>query len=78
VLLDQGHFNPLTAVGECIDLTFASSSPVVVFAIARKVANAYACLPKGHDLTKNGLAIPVVDELATIPLNLWAEENGYK
>ena len=32
---------------------------------------------KSVDLTKNGLAIPVVDELATIALNLWAEENGY-
>jgi FdhE protein len=33
---------------------------------------------KSVDLTKNGLAVPVVDELATIPLNLWAEENGYR
>ncbi len=32
---------------------------------------------KTVDLTKNGLAIPVVDELATIPLSLWAQENGY-
>ncbi len=32
---------------------------------------------KTVDLTKNGLAIPVVDELATLPLNLWAQENGY-
>jgi FdhE protein len=32
---------------------------------------------KTVDLTKNGLAVPVVDELATIPLNLWAQENGY-
>ncbi len=32
---------------------------------------------KTVDLTKNGLAIPVVEELATIPLNLWAQENGY-
>jgi FdhE protein len=32
---------------------------------------------KTVDLTKNGLAIPVVDELATIPLNLWAQEHGY-
>ena len=32
---------------------------------------------KTVDLTKYGLAIPVVDELATIPLNLWAQENGY-
>jgi formate dehydrogenase maturation protein FdhE len=29
------------------------------------------------DLTKNGHAVPVVDELATIPLNLWAQEHGY-
>jgi len=32
---------------------------------------------KTVDLTKNGLAIPEVDELATIPLTLWAEEKGY-
>jgi FdhE protein len=32
---------------------------------------------KTVDLTKNGLAVPVVDELATIPLTLWAEEKGY-
>ncbi|MGB6991017.1 MAG: formate dehydrogenase accessory protein FdhE [Candidatus Sulfotelmatobacter sp.] len=29
------------------------------------------------DLTKNGLADPVVDELASVPLNLWAQEHGY-
>jgi FdhE protein len=32
---------------------------------------------KTIDLTKNGLAVPVVDELATIPLNFWAHEHGY-
>ena len=32
---------------------------------------------KSVDLTRNGLAVPVVDELATIALNVWAEENGY-
>jgi len=32
---------------------------------------------KTVDLTKDGLAVPVVDELATIPLNLWANEHGY-
>jgi FdhE protein len=32
---------------------------------------------KTVDLTKNGNAVPVVDELATIPLNLWASEHGY-
>jgi formate dehydrogenase accessory protein FdhE len=29
------------------------------------------------DLTKNGNAVPLVDDLAAIPLSLWAEEHGY-
>lgn len=29
------------------------------------------------DLTKDGNAIPVVDDLTAIPLSLWAEEHGY-
>jgi FdhE protein len=29
------------------------------------------------DLTKEGFAVPVVDELAAIPLDLWAAEHGY-
>ncbi len=29
------------------------------------------------DLTKDGNAVPIVDDLAAIPLSLWAEENGY-
>jgi formate dehydrogenase maturation protein FdhE len=33
---------------------------------------------KSIDLTKTGLAIPVVDEMATIPLDLWAREHGYR
>ena len=33
---------------------------------------------KSVDLTKNGHAVPVVDELATLTLTLWAEENGYR
>jgi formate dehydrogenase maturation protein FdhE len=32
---------------------------------------------KSVDLTKTGLAVPVVDELAALPLDLWARENGY-
>jgi FdhE protein len=32
---------------------------------------------KSVDLTKNGHAVPVVEELATLTLTLWAEENGY-
>ncbi len=32
---------------------------------------------KSVDLTRDGHAVPVVDELATIALNIWAEEHGY-
>ena len=32
---------------------------------------------KSIDMTKNGLAEPLVDELASVPLNLWAQERGY-
>jgi len=32
---------------------------------------------KSIDLTKSGLADPLVDELASIPLDLWAQEHGY-
>ena len=30
------------------------------------------------DLTRDGNAVPLVDDLAAIPLSLWAEENSYK
>jgi FdhE protein len=33
---------------------------------------------KSVDLTKDGFAVPEVDEIATVSLNLWAEENGYQ
>jgi FdhE protein len=32
---------------------------------------------KTIDLSKDGLAVPIVDELATLPLDLWAREQGY-
>ncbi len=32
---------------------------------------------KTVDLTKDGLAVPLVDEIAAIPLDLWAQEHGY-
>jgi FdhE protein len=32
---------------------------------------------KTVDLTKNGLAEPVIDEIAAVPLDLWAQEHGY-
>ncbi|MBI3001875.1 MAG: formate dehydrogenase accessory protein FdhE [Deltaproteobacteria bacterium] len=33
---------------------------------------------KGVDLTKDGLAVPLVDEIATPALDLWAQEHGYQ
>jgi FdhE protein len=33
---------------------------------------------KSIDLSKNGNAVPMVDELATVSLNLWAQENKYQ
>jgi len=32
---------------------------------------------KSIDLTKNGHAVPIVDEIATVALNIWAEEHNY-
>jgi FdhE protein len=32
---------------------------------------------KGVDLTRKGLAVPLVDEIAAAPLDLWAREHGY-
>jgi formate dehydrogenase maturation protein FdhE len=33
---------------------------------------------KSVDLTKDGFAIPQVDEIATVALNLWADEHDYR
>jgi hypothetical protein len=33
---------------------------------------------KTVDLTKDGLAVPLVDDLASVPLDLWAREHGYQ
>ena len=32
---------------------------------------------KGVDLTIHGLAVPTVDDVATLPLDVWAVEQGY-
>jgi formate dehydrogenase maturation protein FdhE len=29
-------------------------------------------------LTKDGNAVPMVDDLAALPLSFWAEEQGYQ
>ena len=36
------------------------------------------CYLKSIDLTVDGLAVPLVDEVATVPLDLWAVEHGYQ
>lgn len=33
---------------------------------------------KTIDLTKDGRAIPIIDEIGSVPLTLWAEEKGYR
>jgi len=33
---------------------------------------------KTIDMTKDGLAVPIVDELAAVSLDLWAADNGYQ
>ena len=33
---------------------------------------------KTIDLTRDGSAVPVVDDLATLPLDLWAGDKGYR
>ena len=33
---------------------------------------------KTIDLTQDGSQVPIVDDLATLPLDLWARENGYR
>lgn len=32
---------------------------------------------KSVDLTINGLPVPIVDEIAAVPLDLWVAEHGY-
>ncbi len=32
---------------------------------------------KSVDLTRNGHAVPIVDELGTVALSIWADEHGY-
>jgi FdhE protein len=33
---------------------------------------------KSIDLTRNGLAVPSVDEIGAVALDLWAQDNGYE
>jgi FdhE protein len=33
---------------------------------------------KTVDLTKDGTAVPIVDDIASLPLDLWARDKGYR
>jgi len=37
----------------------------------------HASTLKGIDLTRNSLAVPLVDESYSAPLDLWAREHAY-
>ena len=36
------------------------------------------CYFKGIDLTRLGIAVPLVDEVAAVALDIWAQERGYQ
>ena len=36
------------------------------------------CYLKAVDLTRDGNAVPEVDEIAALPLDMWAMEHGYR
>lgn len=36
------------------------------------------CFLRTIDLTKDGNAVPLVDDIAAVPLSLWAEEHGFR
>lgn len=42
-----------------------------------EACDACGCYIKAVDVTVDGNAVPLVDEIATLPLNIWAEEHGY-
>jgi formate dehydrogenase maturation protein FdhE len=55
----------------------AFDSPPEIAHVRLDVCDTCRTYLKGIDLAKTGLAVPVVDELATTPLDLWAREHGY-
>ena len=51
-----------------------SSGESCALGAAKKITYHDPCFLGRH---KNGLAVPVVDEIAAIPLDLWAQGRGY-
>lgn len=65
------------ACGEEREPQMAYYSAPEIAHVRLDVCNTCHTYMKSIDLTKTGLAVAVVDELATIPLDLWAREHGY-
>ncbi len=53
---------------------YSAEDPIAVRVEACDTCKYYL---KSVDMTVDGLAVPVVDEIATAPLDLWAAEHGY-
>ncbi len=53
---------------------YSAEEPLAVRVEACDTCKSYL---KSFDMTVDGLMIPEVDEIATVPLDLWAAEHGY-
>jgi len=58
----------------------SASVPLVAFyaALLRVACDTCGHYLKGVDLTRLGVAVPIVDEVAGAPLDAWAREHGYE
>ena len=53
---------------------YSAEDPIAVRVDACDTCKSYL---KSFDMTVDGLMVPEVDEIATVPLDLWAAEHGY-
>jgi len=53
---------------------YSPEDPIAVRVDACDTCKSYL---KSFDMTVNGLLVPEVDEIATVPLDLWASQHGY-
>ncbi len=59
---------------DCLPVYLSSSFDYVRI----QACDSCRCYIKAIDLTKDGLAVPIVDDLASLPFDLWAQEAGYQ
>ena len=65
----------------CAEVDYAKLprySPEELKAVRVEACDTCKCYLKSFDLTVDGLLIPEVDEVATIALDMWAIEQGYR